>query len=139
MKAITRVMATLLITGLALSQSVRADGEGGLLPFCDTACQLAAAQSIEARHCVLQRFGSRYAAALEDCRQAARQGDATAQTLLGEMLFLGLGTPQDLQGAFFWYRRAADQAQPHAQAMVAEMTRLKLGPQAEEMLASRNF
>ena len=45
----------------------------------------------------------------------ATQGDAAAQTLLGELLSRGLGVKQDLAAAADWYRLAADNGDAEAQ------------------------
>lgn len=51
----------------------------------------------------------------------ARAGDATAQTLLGEILTRGLGVEQDLEEAAGWYRLAAEQGERSAQYELARM------------------
>ena len=48
-------------------------------------------------------------AALEDLLQAAGQGDAYAQDLLGRMYLLGTSVPQDRDKAIEWLQKAADQ------------------------------
>jgi TPR repeat protein len=45
----------------------------------------------------------------------AKQGNAEAQNLLGEMYFLGKGVKQDYQEAAKWYRKAAEQGRANAQ------------------------
>ena len=42
-------------------------------------------------------------------RPLANQGDALAQTTLGEMYANGKGVPQDYAQALVWFRKAADQ------------------------------
>ncbi|MGE5189811.1 MAG: tetratricopeptide repeat protein [Gemmatimonadota bacterium] len=48
-------------------------------------------------------------------RQAAEQGDAAAQTLVGNMHVTGQGVPRDYAEAAKWYRKAADQGNAEAQ------------------------
>jgi TPR repeat protein len=55
-----------------------------------------------------------YGQALRWYRQAADEGDATAQTTLGYLYEKGLGVPQSYGDALAWYRKAA--AQGHAAA-----------------------
>ena len=52
---------------------------------------------------------------LDTVRQAAEQGDATAQFYLGNMYANGEGVPQDAAEAVRWYRLAAEQGQADAQ------------------------
>ena len=50
-----------------------------------------------------------YATALNEWRPLAAQGDADAQSALGEMYYLGKGVPQDYKQAAKWHRLAAEQ------------------------------
>ena len=52
---------------------------------------------------------------LNTVRQAAEQGDATAQYNLGVMYANGRGVPKDDTEAVRWYRLAAEQGQADAQ------------------------
>ncbi|MBF0401341.1 MAG: SEL1-like repeat protein [Magnetococcales bacterium] len=52
---------------------------------------------------------------LEQFGQAARQGDAVAQTNLGAMYLHGVGVRRNLNKAFFWFQRAAEQEEGLAQ------------------------
>ena len=52
---------------------------------------------------------------LDTVRQAAEQGDATAQFNLGNMYANGEGVPQDAAEAVRWYRLAAEQGDADAQ------------------------
>jgi uncharacterized protein len=55
-------------------------------------------------------LSSREADAAEVLRSAADNGDASAQTALGQICYSGLlGLPQDYAQAVAWFRRAADQ------------------------------
>ena len=56
-----------------------------------------------------------YATALREWRPLAEQGDAAAQTLLGDMYGAGRGVPQDDRQAIAWYRKAAEQGYAKAQ------------------------
>lgn len=59
-----------------------------------------------------------YPEALKYCREAAEQGKARAQYLLGYMLENGKGTAADRAGALEWYRKAADQGYATAEYVV---------------------
>jgi cell division septation protein DedD len=60
-----------------------------------------------------------YGTAVKEWRPLADQGDADAQFNLGQAYKLGRGVPaQDLQAALGWYRKAAQQGHPGAQALV---------------------
>lgn len=48
-------------------------------------------------------------------RQAAEQGDAAAQALVGGMYLVGEGVPRDFAEAAKWYRKAAEQGNADAQ------------------------
>lgn len=63
-----------------------------------------------------------YPEALRHCREAASQGKARAQYLLGYMLENGKGTAADPAGAFEWYRKAADQDIPPRSMRSASLT-----------------
>ena len=54
-------------------------------------------------------------------RQAAEQGDATAQFNLGVMYAKGEGVPQDDAAAVRWYRLAAEQGHASAQGTLGAM------------------
>jgi hypothetical protein len=56
-----------------------------------------------------------YAAALRECRPAAEQGNAVAQTILGVLFHRGLGVQQDVEEARRWYHLAAEQGLASAQ------------------------
>jgi TPR repeat protein len=56
-----------------------------------------------------------YAAALQEFRPLAEQGNASAQYSLGVMYDNGHGVPQDYAEAATWYRRAAEQGHASAQ------------------------
>jgi TPR repeat protein len=57
-----------------------------------------------------------YATALRLLRPLADQGDAAAQTKLGEMYYNGRGAPQDYAEMVKWFRKAADQGYAQAQS-----------------------
>lgn len=50
-----------------------------------------------------------YASAFREFSPLAEQGDATAQSFLGEMYGNGQGVAKDEQQAVTWYRKAAEQ------------------------------
>jgi len=56
-----------------------------------------------------------YKIALKEFRILAEQGDATAQTNLGNMYDNGEGVPEDDTEAVKWYRKAAEQGHATAQ------------------------
>ena len=58
---------------------------------------------------------------LDTVRQAAEQGDATAQFNLGVMYAKGEGVPQDDAEAVQWYRLAAEQGHAEAQGTLGAM------------------
>jgi TPR repeat protein len=60
-------------------------------------------------------FRGDYAAALREILPLAQQGNATAQSFLGEMYSHGQGVPQDYAQAAHWYRQAATQGDPVSQ------------------------
>ncbi len=56
-----------------------------------------------------------YAKAYKEFKKLADQGDAEAQSRLGEMYANGQGVPQDYAKAVKWYRKAAEQGYDEAQ------------------------
>src|SRR5260370_22554180 len=58
------------------------------------------------------------ASAAEWFHKAADQGNAAAQSHLGDMYYLGEGVKQDDAEAVAWYRKAADQGSPEAKAIL---------------------
>lgn len=65
----------------------------------------------------------------------AEKGDSRAQYFLGEMHEQGLGTKQDVEEAFKWYAKAAEQGDPWAKRKLANrkeiMEELKQQQEAE--------
>jgi hypothetical protein len=68
-----------------------------------------------------------YAEAVRSCNEAATQGNADAQALLGYMYANGVGVKQDYTEAFNWYREAAAQRNAAAQANLGGMYGSGLG------------
>lgn len=106
-----------------------------VLPFCDNLCGGSDTQLSAVDTCFGYRYGRNglpvdYDAMRISCGSAAAAGNADAQTLMGELSFLGLGRGQDFTAAASWYAQAAAQGHPHAQLMMYEMTRLNLIPSA---------
>jgi uncharacterized protein len=67
-------------------------------------------------------LSSRRAAATDVLRRAADNGDASAQTGLGQIYFSGLlGAQQDCAQAVAWYRKAAEQGYGLAQQFLGKM------------------
>ncbi len=62
-----------------------------------------------------------YVEAMHWDRQAADQGNATAQTYVGYLYEKGLGVPQDYADALRWYRKAADQGHAPAQKNIGNL------------------
>lgn len=62
-----------------------------------------------------------YANAIKLLEPLADQGDPLAETQLGVINYLGLGTPQDYAKAAMLYRKAADQGNANAQQDLAEL------------------
>ncbi len=56
-----------------------------------------------------------YAMAVREWRPLAEQGDAAAQSYLGNLYRTGQGVPQDYAEAERWYRRAVEQGNASAQ------------------------
>lgn len=59
--------------------------------------------------------------AIEWIQRAARDGDASAQNMLGTLYELGRGIPKSDATAFAWYKKAADQGDAIAQQHVGYM------------------
>jgi len=62
-----------------------------------------------------------YATAAREFRSAAEQGVAEAQFNLGIMYSHGEGVAQDKKQATAWYRKAAAQGDPNAQALLKKL------------------
>jgi formylglycine-generating enzyme required for sulfatase activity len=58
---------------------------------------------------VVAYYLGNYTQALKELAPLAEQGDAMAQSLLGEMYYKGRGVSQDHQQALSWFRKAAEQ------------------------------
>ncbi len=58
---------------------------------------------------------------LKRYRQAAEQGDADAQNILGGIYLEGRDVPQDYAEALKWYRRAAEQGDADGQFRLGDM------------------
>ena len=68
-----------------------------------------------------------YAVAFERLKEKADAGDPWSQNQLGNLYYLGLGTPVDLKKASEWYLRAALADWPDAQINVSLMYRYGRG------------
>jgi TPR repeat protein len=71
--------------------------------------------------CDLKYKTNDYNSAFPACKQAAKQGDANAQSILGVMFYDGEGTPKDDKQAFHWYTKAAEQGEASSQSQLGEM------------------
>ena len=76
-----------------------------------------------------------YATALREFQPLAKQGNAFAQTLLGDMYGNGYGVPQDYSTAHKWYSLAAKQGNVFAQNNLGEMYRKGEGVPQDEQTA----
>ena len=80
-----------------------------------------------------------YATALKLFRPMAEQGDAGAQSYLGEMYYDGRGVLQDYKEAVRWYRLSADQGDAGAQIRLGWMYRVGRGVPQDYREAVRWF
>ena len=62
-------------------------------------------------------------AAFAGLRVAAEAGDVAAQTAVGTLYYLGVGTPRDYAQALVWYEKAALAGDPHARRNLGSMFR----------------
>jgi TPR repeat protein len=62
-----------------------------------------------------------YVTAFKEWQPLAKQGHASAQAQLGFMYAYGKGVRQDAAEAVKWYRKAAEQGDPHAQFILGSM------------------
>jgi TPR repeat protein len=76
-----------------------------------------------------------YSTAFQLFRSLAEQGDATAQTRLGQMYENGEGVPEDYALAALWYRRAADQGSKVAQWLLGSKYQFGSGVQQDYVQA----
>ncbi|MCA9770772.1 MAG: caspase family protein [Myxococcales bacterium] len=72
-----------------------------------------------------------YATALRVWLPTAEQGDAQAQTYVGEVYERGLGLAPDYEAARLWYRRAADQGSTRAMINLGNLYERGLGVPAD--------
>lgn len=78
-----------------------------------------------------------YRSALKVWEEQALQGDARAQTHVGEIYEKGLGLPPDYALAAVWYRKAADQGDARAQVNLGHLYELGLGVDRDPKSALR--
>jgi len=76
-----------------------------------------------------------YADALRIWLPKAKEGDAQAQTYVGEIFEKGLGIPADHAAAAEWYRRAAEQGYGAAQINLGQLYELGLGVEKDPQQA----
>jgi len=69
-------------------------------------------------------------------REAAEQGDASAQLILGLLYYEGKGVPQDYAQAALWIRKAALQGNAEAQATLGGVYELGKGVQEDDAEAA---
>lgn len=78
-----------------------------------------------------------YRSALRVWEEQATQGDARAQTYVGEIYEKGLGVPPDYALAAVWYRKAADQGDARAQVNLGHLYEAGLGVDRDPQAALR--
>ena len=76
-----------------------------------------------------------YGTALKIWLPKAQEGDAKAQTYMGEMAEKGLGQNPDYEMAAIWYRRAAEQGHAPAQINLGQLYEKGLGVQQDKQIA----
>ena len=76
---------------------------------------VSAAWSADSQKGVAAYKSGDYATALREWTPLAKQGDASAQSILGVMYDKGLGVPQDYKTAMKWYTLVAEQGDADAQ------------------------
>jgi len=79
-----------------------------------------------------------YRTALQTWLEQAKQGNAEAQTYVGEIYEKGLGLPADYKMAFAWYSRAAEQGFSRAQINLGYLYEKGLGV-PRDMLKALNW
>jgi len=79
-----------------------------------------------------------YRTALQTWLEQAKQGNAEAQTYVGEIYEKGLGLPADYKTAFIWYSRAAEQNNSRAQINLGYLYEKGLGV-PRDMLKALNW
>ena len=67
------------------------------------------------------------AEALKEFRNSAMQGNAAAQSNLGDMYYSGYGLAPDYAQALNWYRKAAEQGYPYGQYSLGYLYQFGLG------------
>ena len=80
-----------------------------------------------------------YVEAMRWDRQAADQGNVTAQTYVGYLYENGLGVPRDYAEALSWYRKAADQGHAPAQRNIGNLYEQGSGTTQDYAAAMRWF
>lgn len=80
-----------------------------------------------------------YAAALQNLKPLAEQGNAAAQVNLGNLYMKGWGVEQDYHAARRWYQRAADQGERMAQSKLGILYYHGLGVPKDSIEASKWF
>jgi len=79
-----------------------------------------------------------YRTALNTWLEQAKQGDAQAQTYVGEIYEKGLGLPPDYKAAYLWNKKAADQGFSRAQINLGYLYENGLGV-AKDSVAALNW
>ena len=76
-------------------------------------------------------------AAAEYLRQAANNGNAYAQYLLGKLTFMGEGVPKDMDAAYEWFAAARDNGHAYAEFFMKRMERGEQEPPSVLLSATR--
>jgi uncharacterized protein len=84
-------------------------------PIQQAVIGLSSTKALNADAAYAAHLRKKYATALRLARPLAAEGDARAQSLLGNLYYRGRGVPQDHNEALKWFRRAANQDDVAAQ------------------------
>ena len=78
-----------------------------------------------------------YASAFKVWLPKAKEGDAEAQNIVGQIFEKGLGQPADYKAAFDWYKKSAEQGNGEAQLNLGHLYEKGLGTAADMEAANR--
>jgi len=78
-----------------------------------------------------------YASAFKVWLPKAKEGDAEAQNIVGQIFEKGLGQPADYKAAFDWYKKSAEQGNGEAQLNLGHMYEKGLGTPADMEAANK--
>ena len=78
-----------------------------------------------------------YASAFKVWLPKAKEGDAEAQNIVGQIFEKGLGQPADYKAAFEWYKKSAEQGNGEAQLNLGHLYEKGLGTPADMEAANK--